>query len=120
MEIAPELLVALASGTAGAAGQQIWASLRSLVRRGGEEELTALDSAPDDAERARELAGTLALRATQDPAFAQALEAWRRDAEAWDEGRTGAGDTYNEISGGTFQAPVIQARDINGPLNFGR
>ncbi|MEV0172713.1 hypothetical protein AB0I00_16545 [Streptomyces sp. NPDC050803] len=123
MEIAPELLMALASGTVGAAGQQIWESLRSLVRRGegGEGELTALDGAADDAERARELAGVLALRASQDPAFAQALEAWRRDAEAaWSEARTGAGDTHNEISGGTFNGPVVQARDINGPMNFGR
>ncbi|WP_369171131.1 hypothetical protein AB5J49_26070 [Streptomyces sp. R28] len=125
-QIAPELLMALAGGTAGAAGQQIWASLRDLVRRRpsgqspeGEAELTALGTAADDAERARELAQVLAQRAGQDPAFAQALATWRRQAEAWDEARTGAGDVRNEISGGTFQGPVVQARDINGPLTFG-
>lgn len=125
-QIAPELLMAVAGGTAGAAGQQIWASLRDLVRRrpsgrtqGGEAELTALGTATDDAERARELAEVLAQRARQDPDFARALETWRHRAEAWDQARTGAGDVHNEISGGTFQGPVVQARDINGPLTFG-
>ncbi|MFI6009741.1 hypothetical protein ACIBAG_13110 [Streptomyces sp. NPDC051243] len=125
-QIAPELLMALAAGTAGAAGQQIWTSLRDLVRRrpsgqgpSGADELTALAAAADDAARARELAGVLAERARQDPAFAQALETWRGRAEAWDAERTGAGDVHNEISGGTFQGPVVQARDINGPLTFG-
>ncbi|MEU8651429.1 hypothetical protein [Streptomyces sp. NPDC048737] len=125
-QIAPELLMALAGGTAGAAGQQIWASLRGLVRRtpsgeepSGEGELAALDEAVDDAERAGELAEVLVRRAEQDPAFAQALETWRRRAEAWDGARTGPGDARNHIRGGTFHGPVVQARDINGPLHFG-
>nr|WP_231905738.1 hypothetical protein [Streptomyces davaonensis] len=134
--MAPELLMALAAGTAGAAGQQIWESLRGLLRRrapgeaptgevsSGEAELVALGRSADDADRARELANVLALRAAQDPAFAQALESWRQEAEAWDGARparpTGSGDVHNEISGGDFKGPVIQARDINGPLNFGR
>lgn len=128
--IAPELLMALAGGTAGAAGQQIWASLRDLVRRRpsageprGEGELTSLADAADSPTRARELADVLALRARQDPAFAQALDTWRREAEALDGTaigtQTGAGDVRNEVSGGTFQEPVVQARDINGPLRFG-
>jgi hypothetical protein len=123
--IAPELLMALAGGTAGALGEQIWASLRDLVTRrpsGGEPvgdgELTALASAADSTERARELSETLTLRARQDPAFAQALMAWRREAEALDGTRTGAGDVHNEISGGT-QGTVVQARDIGGSINFG-
>ncbi|WP_190198209.1 hypothetical protein [Streptomyces djakartensis] len=125
-QIAPELLMALASGTVGAAGQQIWTSLRGLVARtpSGEEpsaenELSALDEAADDEERARELAEVLVRRAEQDPAFAQALETWRRRAEVWDDARTGAGDAHNEISGGTFHGPVVQARDITGPMHFG-
>jgi len=124
--IAPELLMALAGGTAGAAGQQIWASLRDLVRRRppageprGEGELVSLGEASDSPTRARQLADVLELRARQDPAFAQALDTWRREAEALDSRPTGAGDVRNEISGGTFQGPVIQTRDINGPLHFG-
>ncbi|WP_405536067.1 hypothetical protein OG787_21375 [Streptomyces sp. NBC_00075] len=124
--IAPELLMALAGGTAGAAGQQIWASLRDLVRRRptdgeprGEGELTSLADAADSPTRARELADVLALRARQDPDFARALDTWRREAEALEGASTGAGDVRNEVSGGTIQGPVVQARDINGPLHFG-
>lgn len=127
MEIAPELLMALASGTAGAAGQQIWESLRSLVRRrpageapSGKGELAALDEAADDVERARELANVLALRAAQDPAFAQALESWRGAAEACERTSTGPGDTSSKITGGDFKGPVIMGRDFNGPMNFRR
>ncbi|MEU1001283.1 hypothetical protein [Streptomyces tibetensis] len=123
--IAPELLMALAGGTAGAAGQHIWASLRGLVRRrpeggaaSGEAELTALDEAADDGDRARKLAEVLVLRAQQDPAFARALDAWRREAEALDGKRTGAGDVHSEFSGGEFQGPVVVSRDI-GKLRFG-
>ncbi|MGW0755913.1 hypothetical protein ACWD1Y_05370 [Streptomyces sp. NPDC002814] len=124
--IAPALLMALAGGTAGAAGQQIWVSLRELVRGRpqsegpiGEGELTALAEASDDESRARELAEALVLRAREDPAFAQALESWRRKAEALDRTPTGSGDVHNEISGGTVHGNVVQARDIHGSIHFG-
>ncbi|MBC2877647.1 MULTISPECIES: hypothetical protein [Streptomyces] len=125
-QIAPELLMTLAGGAAGAAGRQAWETLRSLVvrrRPGGEPEedgeLTALAEAPDDAARAAELAEALALRARQDPAFAQALADWRRQAEAL-EGttRTGSGNVHNSVSGGT-QNTVIQARDVSGGIRPG-
>ncbi|MFF4750509.1 hypothetical protein ACJ6WF_31070 [Streptomyces sp. MMS24-I2-30] len=122
--IAPELLMALASGTAGAAGEQIWTSLRNLVRRRPDQapydegELTALAEAPDSTERATELAEALALRARQDPAFAEALAVWRREAEALEGTRTGAGDVRNVVSGGT-QSTVIQTRDVHGSINLG-
>ena len=130
--IAPELLMTLAGGAASAAGQQLWTSLRDLVRRRsraaaadgedltpeGEEQWRALDEASDDARRARELAEVLARRARQDPAFAEALQLWRRQAEAAREETTGRGDVNNTVSGGT-QTNVVQARDIHGSLNFG-
>ncbi|SEC79816.1 hypothetical protein [Streptomyces sp. KS_5] len=123
--IAPELLMAVAGGTAGAAGQQIWTALRDLVRRrgsgeepSGEGELTALAQQSDSAERARQLAETLALRARQDPAFAEALAAWRREAETLVPNRTGSGDVRNEVSG-TVHGNVVQARDIHGSIRFG-
>ncbi|MDO0924267.1 hypothetical protein QQY24_02125 [Streptomyces sp. TG1A-8] len=123
--VAPELLMALAGGTAGAAGQQLWASLRDLVRRrptadpvGGEDELTALEEASDSPEQARGLARALAVRAGEDPAFARELAAWRREAEAGTTVRTGEGDVRNTVSGGT-QTTVVQARDVHGSLHIG-
>ncbi|PAZ13623.1 hypothetical protein CLM62_23295 [Streptomyces sp. SA15] len=123
--IAPELLMALAGGTAGAAGQQLWASLRDLVRPPTqceepceEDELTVLVDTANTAERARELAGALMVRAQQNPAFAQALESWGREVEALGDAVTGAGEVTNTISGGT-QNTVVQARDIRGSINLG-
>lgn len=123
--IAPTLLMALAGGTAGAAGQQIWASLRDLVRRGpatgpagGEGELAALEEVSDSPSRARELSRALAERAEEDPGFARELAAWRRDAEARGGTGTGDGDVHNVISGGT-QTTVVQTRDVHGNLHFG-
>ncbi|PTH87553.1 hypothetical protein C9J60_11480 [Streptomyces sp. A244] len=114
------LLVALASGTAGAAGEQIWASLRELVtRRGsraGEEEPAVPAEPPRTEERAGRLAALLNDRAGQDPDFAAALEIWRRRADA--EVSSPSGDVHNEISGGT-QTTVIQGRDIHGDITIG-
>lgn len=124
--IAPELLMALAEGTAGAAGRQLWTSLREMVgrsvaRQGTEDDEGELEAflgvRGDSAEReprARELAAALALRAQQDQDFAHALTIWRRNAER----ATGSGDVSNVISGGTVHRNVIQARDISGPITF--
>ncbi|MEV5239566.1 hypothetical protein AB0K89_10705 [Streptomyces cinnamoneus] len=86
----------------------------------GTGELLVLDEKPDSVDRARELAGTLAGLARQDPAFARALETWRREVEALPELRPGTGEVRNGISGGIFQGAVVQARDIKGPLSYGR
>ncbi|GAP48612.1 hypothetical protein [Streptomyces azureus] len=105
------LLVALASGTAGAAGEQIWASLRDLVtRRGsrsGEDEPAGPGRAP-----AHRGAGRAARRAAQ----RTRPETWRRRADA--EVASRSGDVHNEISGGT-RGTVIQGRDIHGGITFG-
>lgn len=127
--VAAELLMALASGALGAAGQSTWERLRGLVRRPdaepgraepvvGEGELTAFGGAVDDAERARRLADALALRAEQDPAFAQALTVWRQEAEAVRAAHVSSGDQHQEISGGT-QTRVVFLRDVNGNINIG-
>lgn len=122
--------MALASGTAGAAGQSLWERLRALVRREaaeaveaagavGEGELVAFAEDTGNGARARELADALALRADQDPAFAQALTLWHREAERvhGGEGGRGGGDTHQEISGGT-QHNVVFTRDVHGPINL--
>lgn len=113
------LLVALASGTAGAAGEQIWASLRDLVRRRasapGEATPVVPAEPPRTEERARQLAALLNERARQDDGFAAALEIWRRQADA--EITSRSGDVHNTISGGS-QGTVIQGRDIHGNITF--
>ncbi|HEX5566692.1 MAG TPA: hypothetical protein VFY14_07145 [Streptomyces sp.] len=131
--IAADLLMALAGGTAGAAGQQAWTSLRGLVRRrtapdavsgepgevpSGEEEFAALEERAESAERARALARALASRAAYDDAFREDLAAWLGAAEDAVAG-TGAGDVHNRITGGT-QGTVVMGRDFHGPVTFGR
>ncbi|CAL9580040.1 hypothetical protein [Streptomyces sp. enrichment culture] len=115
------LLVALASGTAGAAGEQIWASLRELVtRRGGPsgaEEPQVPAVPPSSEERAGRLAALLNERAAQDADFAAALEIWRRRADA-EVTAAGTGDVTNSITGGRQQT-VIQGRDFHGDFTFG-
>lgn len=124
--IAPELLMALAGGTAGAAGQQIWTSLRELVTRRrsggapqGEGELMALAQAADSDERAIELAEVLRLRAEDDSGFARAIQSLLTDSEKLHFTSTGSGDVRNEISGGTVHGNVVQARDVHGSIHFG-
>ncbi|WP_257004030.1 hypothetical protein [Streptomyces sp. SA15] len=80
--------------------------------------MTVLVDTANTAERARELAGALMVRAQQNPAFAQALESWGREVEALGDAVTGAGEVTNTISGGT-QNTVVQARDIRGSINLG-
>ncbi|MFE9636993.1 hypothetical protein [Streptomyces sp. NPDC006463] len=125
--ISVAVLVALAGGAGGEVGKQAWAGLSALVRRpfrhgqgespeapvvgSGEAELARLEQAPDDPTRAQALSDTLAARAAADPDFSAGLQRW------WHEQvtlvRTGDGNVDNEISGGTFHAPVIQSRDPN-------
>ncbi|MDX6356325.1 MAG: hypothetical protein QOF98_3228 [Streptomyces sp.] len=124
------LLVALAGGAGGELGRQVWAGLSALVGRPfrreasvvgepalGGAELTALEEAPEDEERARALSAALAARAEVDTEFAAALEEWNRRA-AQVQVRTGRGSVSNSISGGTQHGPVIQGRDFSGGITF--
>ncbi|MET9777840.1 hypothetical protein ABZ023_26900 [Streptomyces sp. NPDC006367] len=131
--MAADLLMALASGTAGAAGQNLWERLRTLAQRpparqpdaaqaDGEpavdELAVALDEDASDEQRAARLAEGLALRARQDPAFAEALTLWRREAEQLSAVAAGKGTQHQEISGGT-QHNVVFTRDVHGSVNLG-
>ncbi|MFG3254567.1 hypothetical protein [Streptomyces sp. NPDC048172] len=120
------LLLALAGGAAGGAGQAAWTSLGALVRRPfqrgesdpaptGEPEWDDLARSPADQDRAQALAFALAMRARADADFARELASWRQQAET---ARTGTGDVHNTISGGN-QGVVLQARDVHGPLHLG-
>ncbi|MGW6517927.1 hypothetical protein [Streptomyces sp. NPDC054962] len=142
--ISVALLAALAGGAGGEAGRQAWATLSELVRRpfrrdgsgdgnsdgdgdgnrdgdgntgapaagSAEPELVRLAAHPDDAVLARALSTALAVRAAADAEFRAGLVRWHRLA-----GSLHTGDVHNEISGGTFNSPVLQGRDFSG-LSF--
>ncbi|MFE5125357.1 hypothetical protein [Streptomyces sp. NPDC056669] len=123
--ISEELLMALAGGAAGSAGQQIWQSLRGLVRRDRtaegeppqrslEDVLTMLEQRPEDAERARELAAALRRRAEQDAVFAAALARWQQESEG--AHRT-SGIASFEVSGGS-QHSVVQVQNVHGGITL--
>lgn len=119
--------MAVATGTGGEMGRQLWDSLRGLLRREqadeatglpgpstGEAELTALAEAPHDVERARALSEALSYRAERDPLFGADLMQWQRQAQA---PQSGDGDTRNTVSGGKQSGPVVQGRDFSR-INF--
>ncbi|MFD4555364.1 hypothetical protein ACFWP5_13780 [Streptomyces sp. NPDC058469] len=120
--ISVALLAALAGGAGGKAGQQAWAALSSLVRRpfrrrgnahavaarSGEAELAHLAESPDEVGRAHALSTALAVRAALDADFQADLRRWYELANSLD-----TGSFHNEISGGTFAAPVVQGRDFS-------
>ncbi|WP_327186299.1 hypothetical protein [Streptomyces sp. NBC_01334] len=140
--ISVALLAALAGGAGGEAGRQAWATLSELVRRpfrrdgsgdanraadgdgdgdgntgalaagSAEPELVRLVAHPDDAALARALSTALAARAAGDADFRAGLVRWHELA-----GSLHTGDVHNEISGGTFNSPVLQGRDFSG-LSF--
>ncbi|WAU82395.1 hypothetical protein O1Q96_23130 [Streptomyces sp. Qhu-G9] len=129
--VSAALLLALATGAAGAAGGQSWQGLVALVRRwrgqespsgvvepvSAEAELTSLEQDPADERRAQILSVALAARAGRDAGFAAALEAWHRQAQQVVP-NTGAGSVSTNISGGS-QGNVVTARDVTGGLHFG-
>ncbi|NED78328.1 hypothetical protein G3I51_39645 [Streptomyces sp. SID9944] len=120
--ISMALLVALAGGAGGEAGQRAWDALSTLVRRpfrrgedtpavsSGEAELAALARAPGP-ERANALRDALAARAVLDARFGADLRQWHEQTGAL---RTGDGEVHNTISGGTFHGPLVQGRDFSG------
>jgi hypothetical protein len=122
------VLAALASGVGGALGSQLWGGVSALVRSpfhransrrdtaaaSGATELAALAQAPGDNRHAMALAEVLIRRAAADDVFRQELEAWWVSASHI----TADGDVANTITGGTFNAPVVQGRDFLD-LKFG-
>ncbi|MFF0747101.1 hypothetical protein ACFYVL_42625 [Streptomyces sp. NPDC004111] len=134
--VSAELLMALATGGAGAAGAHAWRSLAALVRRGrgqtgpgddapagglepalAEPELVVLQAEPADERRARDLVVALAARARADVDFAAALDQWHAQARRAVPA-TGAGDVTATVSGGS-QGTVVTTRDVSGGLHVG-
>lgn len=107
-------------GAGGEAGRRSLAALAWIVgkwkaRSGSEfgEVLPALDS-PMAPEQIAGLAQILAAAAAADSALAAELADWRRGAVIT---VTGAGDVSGTVSG-TVDGPVVQARDVSGPITF--
>jgi hypothetical protein len=122
--ITAAVLLPLVGGVAGAAGQQVWSSLRTLVRRPaangtpapGTSELSQLEAAPDSQEAAQRLLTVLQTRAEADPVFGVAWQQWQQQATAIHvEQRT----QHNEVSGGDFRGPTFVGGEFNGPMTFG-
>jgi hypothetical protein len=115
-------LVALFSkifdGTADRAGEELWKSLTSLVRRvfgrrsTSVEAVKRLGERPGDPDSIRALAEALAADAARDPQAGAQLRHWVAAAE-----RTLADNTINTVSGKVY-GNVVQARDIHGDIRF--
>lgn len=120
--ISVSALVALFSkifdGTADRAGEQLWQSLTTLVRRAFGRRSTSVEAVkrlgerPGDPDSIRALAEALAADSARDPQAGAQLRHWVAAAE-----RTFADNTMNTISGNVY-GNVIQARDIHGDINF--
>ncbi|AGP57546.1 hypothetical protein [Streptomyces rapamycinicus] len=117
---------AAVSGAGGEAGRRALESFGTLVRRvlrrGEGEPAGGPDPEPvaipyDDDARLRQLADLLVERARRDPEFGRDLAAWMREHG---EPAGQAGTVNNRIGGNArITGPVVQARDINGPISFG-
>ncbi|CDR09528.1 hypothetical protein [Streptomyces iranensis] len=119
---------AAVSGAGGEAGRRALESFGTLVRRvlrwGEGEPAGEPDPDPDplaipydDGARLRQLADLLVERARRDPEFGRDLAAWMREHG---ESAGEAGAVHNRIGGNArITGPVIQAKDINGPISFG-
>jgi hypothetical protein len=116
-------VVPLVTGVAGEAGKQAWTSLANLVRRTFKGDsapvraIAELEAAPTDQARIDAAAAALAQEAGHDAGFAVQLASWldtAREVSFADHRVTNivAGEAH-------VQGPVVQARDISGPITFG-
>ncbi|WP_346009805.1 hypothetical protein [Streptomyces sp. SID1328] len=72
----------------------------------------ALEREPGTPERAQHLSTALAVRSALDADFRSALQQWHEQAKVRLT-QAGTDATGNQISGGTFNAPVQQGRDFS-------
>lgn len=104
---------------AGEAGRQSWAALVRIAKKwrarsgAGEESLRELEN-PPDAAGIDALAKSLETAAASDPALAYEFANWHHSVTVV---VSGAGDVSSTVSG-TIHGPVVQARDVSGPITF--
>jgi hypothetical protein len=112
------LLSKIFGGVTERAGEQLWDSLTTLVRRTFGRRSTSVEAVkrlgerPGDPDSIRALAAALAADAARDPQAGAQLRHWVADAE-----RVISENTTNTVTGNVY-GNVIQARDIHGDLNF--
>ena len=114
------LLSRIFGGATDRAGEQLWDSLTSVVRRTFGRRSTSVEAVkrlgerPGDAESIKALAEALVADASRDPQGAAQLRHWVAMAE-----RTISQDesTTNTITG-NVNGNVLQARDIHGDITF--
>jgi thioredoxin-like negative regulator of GroEL len=114
------LLSKIFDGSTGKAGERLWDSLSSTVRRLFGRQSTSVEAVkrlgerPGDADAIHALAQALVLDAGRDPRAAAELRHWVASAQ-----RTLTGDDHvaNTISG-EVHGNVVQARDIHGNITF--
>jgi hypothetical protein len=112
------LLSKIFGGAADRAGEQLWDSLATLVRRvvgrrsTSVEAVKRLGERPGDPDSIRALAEALAADAARDPQAGAQLRHWVAGAE-----RVLSENTTNTVTGNVY-GNVIQARDIHGDISF--
>lgn len=119
------LLSRIFDGSAGKAGEQLWDSLRSTVRRLFGRQSTSVEAVkrlgerPGDADAIQALARALVADSSRDPQAAAALRHWVAGAQ-----RTLSvdGDVTNAVTSKvrdrTRDSNIVQARDIHGDFTF--
>ena len=114
------LLSKIFSGTTGKAGEQLWDSLTSVVRRlfgrrsTSVEAVKRLGERPGDPDSIKALAQALVTDAGRDPQAAAQLRHWLITAE-----RAIAEDAHvTKTITGDVRGNIFQARDIHGNITF--
>jgi hypothetical protein len=114
------LLSKIFNSTTEKAGEQVWESLSSVVRRlfgrrsTSVEAVKRLGERPGDADAIRALAQALVDDAGRDPQAAAQLRHWLATAEQVISANERVSNTIN----GEVRGNVLQARDIHGNITF--
>ena len=114
------LLSKIFNGTTEKAGEQLWQSLTSVVRRlfgrnaTSVEAVKRLGERPGDPDAIHALAQALVDDTSRDPQAAAQLRHWVAAAE---QTIAANGDVTNTVSG-EVSGNVLQARDIHGDITF--
>jgi hypothetical protein len=113
------LLTKIFNGTGEKAGEQLWDSLSSAVRRLFGRQSTSVEAVkrlgerPGDEDAIRALAQALVDDSSRDPQAAAQLRHWIASAEA-----AMAGERVTNTVTGDVRGNVLQARDIHGNITF--